>query len=349
MRFIDLNFVQSANRISHLSSDYHTDNDDQSLLYDLLKQQIIDEKILLTTHYYTPSILQDLTSDTGGIVADSLKMAQVAHESDAEKILVAGVKFMAESAKIMSPEKAVYSVDKNATCSLDEGCDPDAFARWKTQHPDRTVVVYTNTSAKIKMQADWVVTSSIALPIIEHISETQPILWAPDKHLGNYLQKQTDADMLIWDTTCIVHDEFKADELQKLMRVFPQAKVLVHPESPESVIQLADIVGSTSQILQAVQDMDSSHFIIATDAGLFHQIRKQAGPDKVLIEAPTAGQGSQCRSCARCPWMAMNTLSAVKNTLDNRQLSEVKLSDDICFSAQKPIARMLDFAAKFNR
>ena len=212
----------------------------------LLKQQ----DAVLVAHYYVHPDLQDLAEATGGIVSDSLDMANFGHEHPAKTIVVVGVRFMGETAKILNPEKRVLMPDLEAECSLDLGCPADEFAAFCDAHPNRTVVVYANTNAAVKARADWMVTSSIALPIVKYLKERgEKILWAPDRHLGAYVQEQTGADMLLWQGSCVVHDEFKARELIELKAQHPQAKVLVHPESPRAVVQLADVVGSTTQLI----------------------------------------------------------------------------------------------------
>jgi quinolinate synthase len=223
---------------------------------------------------------------------------------------------MGETAKILSPEKRVLMPDLDATCSLDLGCPLDEFSAFCDAHPDRTVVVYANTSAAVKARADWVVTSSCALDIVRALkAQGQKILWAPDRHLGGYIQRETGADMVFWNGACIVHDEFKAFELQALKKEHPGAKVLVHPESPADVVALADAVGSTSGILKAAREMDAREFIVATDNGMLHKLRT-LNPGKVFIEAPTAGNSATCKSCAHCPWMAMNGLAGLAHVLE---------------------------------
>ena len=219
----------------------------------------------MVAHYYVDSDLQDLAEQTGGYVADSLEMARFGYEHSASTIVVAGVRFMGETAKILSPEKTVLVVERNAECSLDLGCPADEFSKFCDQHPDRTVVVYANTSAAVKARADWVVTSSIGLKLVRHLHENgEKILWAPDKYLGDYIKRESGADMILWDGACIVHEEFKAVVLRGLMKKYPDAKVLVHPEPPENVIRLADVVGSTSQIIQAAHKSPAKMFIVAT-------------------------------------------------------------------------------------
>jgi quinolinate synthase len=296
-------------------------------------------------HYYVDGELQDLAQETGGCVADSLEMARFGRDHPARTLVVAGVRFMGETAKILSPEKRVLMPDLEATCSLDLGCPAEAFARFCDAHPDRTVVVYANTSAAVKARADWMVTSSCALPIVSHLKQRgEKVLWAPDRHLGRYIQEQTGADMLLWDATCVVHDEFKGIELELMRKEHPHAKVLVHPESPGSVIKQADRVGSTTQLLRAVVEMDADEFIVATDAGLFHRMR-QLAPGKTLLEAPTSGQSATCKSCAHCPWMAMNSTSKLIDCLSGGA-RPIELESGVIRDARTCIERMLDFTAR---
>ncbi len=211
-------------------------------------------------------------------------------------LVVAGVKFMGETAKILSPEKTVLMPTLEATCSLDLGCPVDEFSRFCDAHPDHTVVVYANTSAAVKARADWVVTSSCAVEIIEHLDSLgEKIIWAPDQHLGRYIQKKTGADMLLWDGSCIVHEEFRSRGITNMKAMYPDAAVLVHPESPESVVDVADAVGSTSQLIQAAKTLPARAFNCGNRPRYFLQEMQQAVPNKILIEAPTAGEGATCR------------------------------------------------------
>jgi quinolinate synthase len=316
------------------------------LLMRRIRERLAEEDAVLVAHYYTQDAIQDLAEETGGMVSDSLEMARFGKDHPAQTLVVAGVKFMGETAKILTPEKRVLMPTLEATCSLDIGCPIDEFSEFCDQHPDRTVVVYANTSAAVKARSDWVVTSSIAKDVVSHLHERgEKILFAPDRHLGDYIQKSTGADVLIWDGACIVHEEFKADGLRHLMEEHPEAAVLVHPESPEPVIALADRVGSTSQIIEAAVSMDNPKFIVATDQGIFHTMQK-AVPDKELIIAPTAGHGATCYSCANCPWMAMNELEALAEVFD-RTDNEVFVDPELGRRAMRPLQRMLDF--KKNR
>ncbi len=300
---------------------------------------------VLVAHYYVDGDLQDLALATGGLVADSLEMARFGRDHPAKTLVVAGVRFMGETAKILSPDKRVLMPDLDATCSLDLGCPPDAFAAFCDAHPDRQVVVYANTSAAVKARADWMVTSACALPIARHLkAQGQKILWAPDRHLGRYIQEQTGADMLMWDGACIVHDEFKGLELDLLKREHPGAQVLVHPESPRSVVALADVVGSTTQLLNAVVGGSAQTYIVATDKGILHRMR-QLAPGKTLIEAPTAGRSATCKSCAHCPWMAMNALQGVLACLE-QGCGEIQVAEPVRRQALGCIDRMLGFVTR---
>ena len=307
-----------------------------------IKALLKRENAAIVAHYYTDDAIQELAEETGGCVSDSLEMARFGARCDAETLLVAGVKFMGETAKILSPKKRILMPTLEATCSLDLGCPIDEFSAFCDDHRDHTVVVYANTSAAVKARADWVVTSGIALEVVEHLmDEGKPIIWAPDRYLGAYINKETGADMVLWNGSCIVHEEFKAKGLQDLMHVYPDAAVLVHPESPPSVIDLADVVGSTTQIIRASQELSNDKFIVATDKGIFHKMRALA-PDKIFIEAPTAGSGATCRSCAQCPWMGMNVLENLESSLVDGS-NEVLIDENLRQKALVPLERMVAF------
>ncbi len=313
-------------------------------LTELVAAELKARDAVLVAHYYVDGALQDLAQATGGFVADSLEMARFGRRHAARTLVVAGVRFMGETAKILSPDKRVLMPELEATCSLDIGCPADAFSAFCDAHPDRTVVVYANTSAAVKARADWMVTSSCALAIVRHLKDRgEKVLWAPDRHLGGYIQRETGADMVFWNGSCIVHDEFKAFELEDLMKQHPRAKVLVHPESPAEVVALADAVGSTSAILKAAREMDATEFIVATDNGMMHKLRA-LNPGKTFIEAPTAGNSATCKSCAHCPWMAMNGLADVARVLETGA-NEVTVDPALIDRARLPIDRMLAFTA----
>jgi quinolinate synthase len=308
-----------------------------------IKRLLKEQDAVLVAHYYTDPELQSLADETGGHVSDSLDMARFGNEHKARTLMVCGVRFMGETAKILNPEKRVLMPTLEATCSLDLGCPPDKFSAFCDAHPDRTVVVYANTSAAVKARADWMVTSGSAVDVVKHLKDQgEKILWAPDKYLGAYVQEQTGADVLLWDAACIVHEEFKGRELAELRAQYPDARVLVHPESPASVVAQADYVGSTTGIIDAARRMSATRFIVATDKGIFYKMQ-QAAPDKEFIVAPTAGKGASCKSCGHCPWMAMNGLRALARTLE-RGDNEIFVDPAIIERAVIPIKRLLDFS-----
>ena len=319
-----------------------TSVNNQDALRDAIKAELKSKNAVLIAHYYTDPSIQELAEETGGTVSDSLEMARFGNNHEAETLVIAGVKFMGETAKILTPEKRVLMPTLEATCSLDVGCPAEEFSKFCDEHPDRTVVVYANTSAAVKARADWVVTSSIALEVIDYLdAKGEKILWAPDKYLGDYVQKQTGADMLLWNGSCIVHEEFKSRGILDLKNVYPDAAVLVHPESPASVIGVADVAGSTSQLIEAAKVLPNQQLIVATDQGIFFKMQ-QAVPHKDLIVAPTGGSGATCRSCASCPWMGMNSLDNLLLCI-KQGLNEVLIDPQISFLAKSSLDRMMNF------
>ncbi|WP_455199713.1 quinolinate synthase NadA [Kaarinaea lacus] len=316
---------------------------DPEKLVSHIKALVKQQNAVVIAHYYTDEPLQVLAEETGGHVADSLSMADFGNRHSATTLVIVGVKFMGETAKILNPEKRVLMPDLDATCSLDLACPADEFSAFCDEHPDRKVVVYANTSAAVKARADWVVTSSNAVDIVNHLKEQgEKIIWAPDKHLGRYVQQQTGADMINWQGYCVVHDEFRAQELKELKMQNPCAQVLVHPESPEDVIELADVVGSTTKLINAARDSKANTLIVATDYGIFHKM-KQAAPGKKLLVAPTGGVSPTCTMCAHCPWMAMNSLEKLAHVLETGS-NEIHIEESIRRKAVMPIQRMLDFS-----
>jgi len=315
---------------------------ERTILRERIRHLLKERNAVLVAHYYVDSEIQDLAEETGGTVADSLEMARFGSNHPASTLVVAGVRFMGETAKILNPEKTVIMPTLQAECSLDISAPIDEFSRMCDRNPDRTIVVYANTSAAVKARADWVVTSSNAIAIIEHLhAQGQKIFWGPDKHLGQYIQQQTGADMLLWDGACVVHEAFKAETLENLRTHYPEAAVLVHPESPMGVVDQADVVGSTTRLIKAVTELPNNQFIVATDNGIFHKMKKLAG-DKQLIEAPTAGVGATCESCAHCPWMAMNSLNNLVSTLEEMS-NEIDIDESIRRKAVQPLAKMMSF------
>lgn len=318
----------------------------QKELKEQIKHLLKAKNAVLVAHYYTDPEIQALAEETGGFISDSLEMARFGRDCAADTLLVAGVRFMGETAKILSPKKTVLMPTLEATCSLDLGCPVEEFSAFCDAHPEHTVVVYANTSAAVKARADWVVTSSIALEIVEHLdAQDKKIIWGPDRHLGNYIAKQTGAEMLMWQGECIVHDEFSAQALKNMQHLHPDAAILVHPESPASVVEMADAVGSTTQLIKASQELPHSKFIVATDRGIFYKMQ-QLAPQKTFFEAPTGGNGATCKSCAHCPWMAMNGLEAIHSALVDTQGHEIFVDDSLRKQALVPLNRMLDFSAQ---
>ena len=321
---------------------------EKAALKERIKSMLQEKNAVLVAHYYTDGELQDLAEETGGCVADSLEMARFGTEHPAQTLVVAGVRFMGETSKILNNEKRVLMPDLGATCSLDEGCPAALFSEFCDRYPEHTVVVYANTSAEVKARSHWVVTSGIALPIIKHLAERgEKILWGPDRHLGRYVQSLTGVEMILWPGSCVVHEAFKAEALAEMRRLHPQAAVLVHPESPQDIVDQADVVGSTTALIEAVRRLPHPEFIVATDAGIFNKMR-QLAPDKILLGAPIAGEGATCRSCARCPWMEMNSLEKLANALETGS-GEIEVVPELATRARLPIQRMLDFAKTLKK
>jgi quinolinate synthase len=315
------------------------DISEKEIYLNKIKRLIKKKNAVLIAHYYVNADIQQLADETGGTVADSLEMARFGNRHPAKMLIIAGVRFMGETAKILSPEKQVLMPDLQAICSLDEGCDPKEFAHFCAQHPNRTVVVYANTSVAVKALADWVVTSSIAAKVVNFLhSQNRPIIWAPDRYLGAYIHKLTCADMLMWNASCVVHEEFSARALKILKAEYPYAAVLVHPESPSKVVALADIVGSTTQLLKASIDLPNNEFIVATELGIFYKMQL-ASPHKKFIAAPT---NANCHACAHCPWMKMNNLKKLSEVLEFES-NEILVEEAIRKRALIPLERMLRF------
>ncbi len=318
-------------------------DDEKAVLKHQIKALLKERNAALVAHYYTDPELQALAEETGGFVADSLEMARFGSRSDATTLMVAGVRFMGETAKILNPEKTVLMPTLEATCSLDIGCPADAFNEFCNQHPEHVVVVYANTSAEVKARADWVVTSAIAVDVVEHLVDAgRKVIWAPDRHLGRYVQSQVGGEILLWDGACIVHEEFKLKALEDMMALYPEAAVLAHPESPLQLLERAHVVGSTSRIIKAAVERPEQTFIVATDRGIFYKLQQQA-PTKTFIMAPTAGEGASCRSCAQCPWMAMNGLQNLYDSLLHGR-NEVWVDPEVGRKAMVPLQRMLNFS-----
>jgi quinolinate synthase len=290
-----------------------------------------ERNAVILAHYYQESEIQDVADFTG----DSLQLAQAAAKTTADVICFAGVHFMAETAKLLNPERTVVLPDLEAGCSLASGCPADRFAAWTAKHPGAVVVSYINCSAEVKALSDFIVTSSNAETIVRSIPPEKTILFAPDKNLGRYLEKKTGRKMLLWQGSCIVHETFSVRKLVALKERHPQALVLAHPECEEPVLAMADYIGSTTALLKYATSSPRKEFIVATEAGILHPMRKQA-PEKTFIAAPPE---ANC-SCNECPFMKKNTLEKVYLSL--RDLTpRVEMPPELMARARKPIDRML--------
>jgi quinolinate synthase len=291
---------------------------------------------VLLAHYYQQPEIQDLAD----FVGDSLELARYAQKAQAKTIVFCGVRFMAETAKILNPEAEVWVPDLEAGCSLEESCPPEEFAAWRAQYPEALAVTYINCSAAVKALSDVIVTSSSAETILAKLPKDKPLLFAPDRHLGRYLAKKTGRQLILWPGTCVVHEQFSAEALVRLKVQYPEALVAAHPECPENILALADHVGSTSSILRFVVDSPARTFIIATEPGIIHQMAKLA-PGKTFIPLP--GAEGEC-SCNTCPYMKRNTLENLYQCLVNRGPS-ISLSRELMARALVPLQRMLELAA----
>lgn len=294
-----------------------------------------EKRAIILAHYYQEAAIQEVAD----FVGDSLDLSRVAADNDAEIILFAGVHFMAETAKILSPGKKVLIPDLNAGCSLADSCPPEAFAEFRKQHPDHLVVTYVNTSAQIKAMSDICCTSTNAVKIIEQIPGDQKIIFAPDRNLGNYINSLTGRNMLLWDGACHVHEEFSLEKILELKSEHPDALVIAHPECKKPVLIVADFIGSTSALLKFTRQTDATRFIVATESGILHQMRK-ANPDKTFIPAPP--KDSTC-ACNDCKFMKLHTLKKIYLTL-KYEWPEVHVPEEIRVKAEKPIRRMLEMS-----
>ncbi|MGB0376156.1 MAG: quinolinate synthase NadA [Flavobacteriaceae bacterium] len=301
-----------------------------------LKSEILrlkeDRNAVLLAHYYQEDDIQDLADYLG----DSLYLAQQAALVTADVIVFAGVHFMAETAKIINPSKTVLLPDLKAGCSLADSCPPKDFAAFKAQHPEAVVVTYINCSAEIKALSDVVCTSSNAVRVIESIPRNQPIIFAPDKNLGRYLIKKTGRDMILWEGSCIVHEAFSFNKVVELFKEHPDAKFIAHPESESPILEIAHYIGSTSGLLKFVEEDPSQKFIIATEAGILHEMQKRC-PDKILIPAPV--EDDTC-ACSECAFMKLNTLEKLYSCLKHNA-PQIHLDPSLIEAAKKPIDRML--------
>lgn len=295
-----------------------------------------EKNAVILAHYYQDPAIQDIAD----FVGDSLELSKKAAETDADLIIFAGVHFMAETAKILNPSKKVVIPDLNAACSLADGCPPDLFSKFKSQHPNHLVVTYINCSAEIKTMSDIVCTSSNARKIINSIPLDQPIIFAPDKNLGKYLSKETGRNMVLWDGSCIVHEAFSIEKLLDLMKEYPDAKIVAHPESESHILRVAHFIGSTSAIRQFVKNDSGKTYIIATEAGILHKMTAE-NPEKLLIPAP-AEEDNTC-ACSECAFMKVNTLEKLYQCLLHEK-PDIKIEQEILEKALQPIEKMMELS-----
>jgi quinolinate synthase len=294
-----------------------------------------ERNAVILAHYYQEGEIQDVAD----FVGDSLDLSRKAAATKADVIVFCGVRFMAEVAKILSPDRIVLLPDVEAGCSLESSCQPEAFKHWREKHPGHVSLTYINCSAEVKAMSDIIVTSSNAEAIIRQIPESQPILFAPDRHLGAYLARKTGRNMVLWPGTCVVHEQFSERELVKLRARHPEAKLAAHPECPESILAMADHVGSTSSLIKYVSESPAAEFIIATEPHIIHQMQKRV-PSKRFIPAP--GMDESC-SCSNCPFMALNTMEKLYLCLAN-MAPRIELPEDLRVAALKPLQRMLEMS-----
>lgn len=305
-------------------------------LFEAIEKLKKEKNAVILAHYYQDPDIQDIADYIG----DSLGLSQQAAATDADMIVFAGVHFMAETAKILSPSKKVILPDLKAGCSLADSCPADEFAKFKAQYPDHIVVSYVNCTAELKTMTDIVCTSTNAVQIIESIPKDQPIIFAPDRNLGAYLIKKTGRDMVLWDGACMVHEIFSLEKITRLMERHPSAKLIAHPECEAPLLEKADYIGSTSGLLKYISENDATEFIVATESGIIHQMRKNA-PHKTFIPAPP---NNTC-ACNDCPHMKLNTLEKIYICMQH-ELPEIELTDEIIKKAKTPIERMLEISAK---
>ncbi len=305
-------------------------------LHQKIRELAEEKNALILAHYYQRDEIQEVAD----FVGDSLGLARKAKETDNEIIVFAGVKFMAETAKIVNPEKRVFLPDLDAGCSLADNCTPEAFGAFLKKYPDHLVITYVNTSAEIKAMSDIICTSSNAESIVRQIPEDQKIIFAPDANLGKYIMKQTGRDMVLWDGSCIVHEAFSVDKLMNLMKLYPDADLIAHPESESHILNISNFVGSTSKLINYVKESNTDTFIVGTEAGILKKMQ-EAAPDKTLIAAP-AKEDNNC-NCSECAFMKMNTMEKVYNCLKNED-PEIFVDKDIIEKAVVPLDRMFEYS-----
>ena len=300
-------------------------------LFEEIERLKAERNAVILAHYYQDPDIQDIADHLG----DSLKLAQLAAQTDADVILFCGVLFMAETAKILNPDRIVLVPDLEAGCSLADSCPPDLFKEYIDRYPDHAVITYINTNAEVKALTDIICTSSNAVRVIASIPEDQPIIFAPDRHLGNYLVKQTGREMKIWNGTCMVHEIFSEQEILRLKAEHPEAVLLAHPECDETILRHADFIGSTTAIIAYTASHDETEYIVATEEGVVHQMKK-ASPEKTFIPAPTT---TGC-ACNQCPHMRRNTLEKIFLALRDLK-PEITMDEGLRLRALRPLERML--------
>lgn len=307
-----------------------------------LKEEILrlkkEKNAVILAHYYQEPAIQDIAD----FVGDSLQLSYKAAEADADLIVFAGVHFMAETAKILNPGKKVVLPDLNAGCSLSEACEAKDLAAFKAKHPDHLVVTYVNTSAEVKAISDICCTSSNAKKIIDSIPEDQPIIFAPDRNLGAYINKETGRNMLLWEGACVVHEAFSIDKLLNTHKAHPEARIIAHPESEEHILKTAEYIGSTSGLINYAKSSSADEFIVATEAGILHEMQKEV-PEKTLYPAP-AKEDNTC-ACSECPYMKMNSMMKLYLCMEY-ELPEIHVPEDIQEKALVPIQRMLEISSR---
>jgi quinolinate synthase len=298
-----------------------------------------EKNAVIMAHYYQKGEIQDIAD----FIGDSLALAQQATQTTASIIVLCGVHFMGETAKILCPDKKVLIPDLAAGCSLAESCPADQFEEFIKKHPNHTVITYVNTSAAVKALTDVVVTSTNAVSIVESFPEKEPIIFGPDRNLGNYINSITGRKMVLWDGACHVHEQFSIEKLAQLKATYPEAKILAHPECKRALLVMADFIGSTASLLKYVQRSDNESFIVATESGIIHEMKRTC-PEKTFIPAPP--EDSTC-ACNECSFMRLNTLEKVYACLLN-ETPEIQLPENIRLRAEKPILKMLDLSNKLQ-
>ncbi|MCP9766359.1 quinolinate synthase NadA [Lacihabitans sp. LS3-19] len=301
-----------------------------------------EKNAVILAHYYQTADIQDVADYIG----DSLGLSQEAAKTEADLIVFAGVKFMAETAKILSPSKKVVLPDINAGCSLEESAPADKFKAFKANYPDAVVISYVNCSAELKTLTDIVCTSTNAIKIVESVPADKQIIFAPDKNLGGYINRVTGRNMILWDGACMVHEAFSARMLKTMKEKYPDACVIAHPESEKPVLDEAEYIGSTTGLLKYTINSPKKEFIVATESGILHQMQK-ASPDKVFHVAPTSKDGRACQACQDCPHMKLNTMEKLYNCLKDES-PEIILPEQTIKDARAAIDRMLEISARFG-